>query len=148
MDEVAEALSDDAEFAEAAGDKMIAELREERVGEQDVRADVLVQPLNAGGEIHGIADHGVIKFFCRANVPRRHQPCVKANARSQGASVQFDAGSPVEPPCCEGCLARMVRVGDRRAPRGKNGVADKVHDVAVVFEDVRGGEGKIVNEHA
>ena len=81
------------------------EVAGDRFGDQDRAAEGLGQGLDAGGLVHGAADHGEVETLGRADI-----------AEEDLALVQRDAGAEWPPPIDSGDLGRRFAVErvDRR----------------------------------
>ena len=76
---------------------------------QDVGAVFLVQVLDARGEVHRVADHGVVEAAGRAHVADHHRPGVDADADVDRRQAALDASSRWK---------RAQRAASCRAPSG------------------------------
>ena len=110
-----------------------------RFTDHNARAVVLVDAFEATGEVHGVADHRVVKPFCRTHVADDDFAGIQANACAENRTT---FGEPFFLEFNEACLTtqRCLRraqcvVGDvlRSTPECHHGVADVLIDRAVFF---------------
>ena len=128
-------LARDSEFAELPRHETVTELLPHRVGDQHLGAEVFVQRFEARGEVHGVADHGVIEAIGRAEISSEHLAAVNSDAGAQGLAVHYQFRKAAQITGGFRCADRMVWLIDRRAPGGEDGVADVLDDGPLVLEN-------------
>src|SRR5882762_2172549 len=120
--------------------------------DQDVRAVIFIQPFQARGEIHGVAESGVAVTERRAHVADAGHAGVQADA---DVEMRLAFGFPFLLHVADAlhhfqsCMAGSGRVAgffEGRAPESHDGVADVLVESAVVLEDEAGHVREVLVE--
>ena len=137
------------QFPEGHG---LVALRRSGLAGHDGGAVKLVEPLQAGGQVHRVADDRVVEAFGRSQVADDGLAGVQADAHGQGrqlqpgkAPVETFQGVPLEQrrPAGPHRLVFLVQGG---APQGHDGVAFEFIHRALLLQDDLGHGGKVVVE--
>jgi hypothetical protein len=147
-------LALDPDDVDLAADEAPAQGLLRRLGDQELTAVLLGRPLQAGGEVHVVADHRVVHPLLRPDVAAHHlaggQPDADLDRDlAAGATALVEGGEP------RLHLERRIHGADGVGRRPREGrpedrhdrVADELVEDAAVLEDDVHHHGEVVVEH-
>ena len=110
-------------------------------------------PLDAGGEVDRAADDRVLGPLLGADIAHHGLAAVDADPHLEARAAALDVPAvdvdhrPLHGERGGGGALGVVRMGQRRAEHGEDGVADELVDGAAIFDDDVGHAGQVLVQH-